>query len=52
MVGFNRCESPRAPYASEITANVRFPESGHSECRRWDQANVRLWPKADTQVSQ
>ncbi len=42
MVGFNRCESPRAPDASEITANVRFPESRRSECTYWDRAECPL----------
>ncbi len=42
MVGFNRCESPRAPDATEITANVRFPESRRSECPYWDRAEWLL----------
>ncbi len=42
MVGFNRCESPRAPDATEITANVRFPESRRSECTYWDRAECLL----------
>ncbi len=31
MGAFSRCGSPRAPDASEITTNVRFPKSSRSQ---------------------